>query len=218
MSSRLGTVQLLSDILNASSAAMHAVMRQNAAKYAQVADPGAVADAVGLAAVMVQDMRAKRFNNYPFDLARMTSFEGDTGPYLQYCRVRLCSVRRRTGVSRGGGPAAQMGAVLAALGDDIDGQDSDEQQHCVDLLRLMAQYPDVAAMAYKTIEPSTVLTYLFRLAHQLSSSYEVLQLVVSSRREGGRDEVMPGRAALYEAARQILENGMRLLGLTPVER
>jgi arginyl-tRNA synthetase len=97
-----------------------------------------------------------------------------------------------------------------------DGLDADvlHKTHCVDLLRLMAQYPDVAATALRTLEPSTVLTYLFRLAHQLSSCYDVLQVVGA---DGGRDGML-ARAALYEGARQVLENGMRLLGLSPVER
>jgi arginyl-tRNA synthetase len=78
----------------------------------------------------------------------------------------------------------------------------------------MAQYPDVTAMAQKNLEPSTILTFLFRLTHQLSTCYSVLQVVGCTE---GRD-VMLGRAALYDGARQVLENGMKLLGFTPVTR
>jgi arginyl-tRNA synthetase len=208
MSSRLGNVQLLSDILDQSRDAMHDVMRRNTAKYAQVEDPEAVAEAVGISAVMVQDMSGRRINNYPFDITRMTSFEGDTGPYLQYCHARLNSILRKAGLSR-----AELVSYLdshpAALIDDLA-----TKQHCVGLLRLMAQYPDVTATALQNLEPSTVLTYLFRLAHQVSSCYSVVQVVDTSE---SRD-VMLARAALYEGARQVLENGMRLLGLSPVER
>jgi arginyl-tRNA synthetase len=57
-----------------------------------------------------------------------------------------------------------------------------------------------------------VLTYLFRMTHMLSSSYEVLRVV-------GRDEkTANARMALYAAARQVLYNGMKLLGLSPVDR
>lgn len=188
---------------------MHEVMRRNKVKYSQVEDPDAVAEKVGISAVMVQDMSGKRINNYPFDIGRMTSFEGDTGPYLQYCHARLNSILRKAGLTR------------QDLADDLenhpDGLDADvlgDKPHAADLLRLMAQYPDVTAMAFKTLEPSTILTYLFRLAHQLSSCYDVLQVVGA---EGGRDVVL-ARAALYEGARQVLERGMRLLGLSPVER
>ncbi len=202
MSSRLGKVELLSDILDKCGSAMHDVMRTNAVKYAQVEDPDAVADTIGITAVMVQDMSGKRINNYPFDINRMTSFEGDTGPYLQYCHARLSSISRK--------------AKLAGI-DPTDGNIDYsylEDAHSTGLLRIMGQYPDVVSLAFKNLEPSTILTYLFRLAHQLSSSYDVLQVVGAP--EG--HEAGLARAALYENARQVLGNGMRLIGIKPVDR
>jgi arginyl-tRNA synthetase len=203
MSSRLGTVQLLSDILDKCGSAMHDVMRTNAVKYAQVEDPGAVADTIGITAVMVQDMSGKRINNYPFDINRMTSFEGDTGPYLQYCHARLSSISRK----------AKLAGIDPTDGD-IGYYDYLEDDHSAALLRIMAQYPDVLGLAFKNLEPFTILTYLFRLAHQLSSSYDVLQVVGAPEGHGAA----LARAALYESARQVLGNGMRLLGIKPVDR
>jgi arginyl-tRNA synthetase len=203
MSSRLGTVQLLSDILDKCGGVMHDVMRTNAVKYAQVEDPDAVADTIGITAVMVQDMSGKRINNYPFDINRMTSFEGDTGPYLQYCHARLSSISRKAKLA-GIDPTDGDIGYYAYLEDD----------HSAALLRIMAQYPDVLGLAFKNLEPSTILTYLFRLAHQLSSSYDVLQVVGAPEGQGAA----LARAALYESARQVLGNGMRLLGIKPVDR
>ncbi len=137
----------------------------------------------------------------------MTSFEGDTGPYLQYCHARLSSILRKAGLARAD-LASQVARNPALLDADAD------KQHCVDLLRLMVQYPDVTCTALRNLEPSTILKYLFSLAHQLSSSYDVIQVIGA---EGGRD-VMLARASLYEGARQVLENGMKLLGLSPVAR
>lgn len=57
-----------------------------------------------------------------------------------------------------------------------------------------------------------VSNLILRMAHALSSSYDHLQVV------GSEKEVMLARLALYSAARQTLSNGMRLLGLSPVER
>src|SRR5213080_2566823 len=84
MSTRKGNVRFLDDILQECATAMHEVMQRNAEKYAQIEDPLKVADTLGISAVMVQDMSGKRINGYPFDISRMTSFEGDTGPYLKY--------------------------------------------------------------------------------------------------------------------------------------
>ena len=83
MSTRKGTVKFLDDILRDVGEKMHEVMRKNEKKYEQVENPGKVADTLGISAVMVQDMKGKRINGYDFNLETMTSFEGDTGPYLQ---------------------------------------------------------------------------------------------------------------------------------------
>ena len=71
---------------------MHGVMQSNPEKYAEVENPLAVSDVLAVSAIMVQDMAAKRIKDYDFKLERVTQFEGDTGPYLQYAHARLCSI------------------------------------------------------------------------------------------------------------------------------
>ncbi|KAG8404931.1 hypothetical protein J3459_022383 [Metarhizium acridum] len=137
MSPRLGNVQLLGDILDQSRDAMHDVMRRNTTKYAQVEDPVSVAESVGISAVMVQDMSGKRINNYPFDITRMTSFERDTGPYLQYSHARVNSILRKAGLSR-----QEVAEHCLRSPTSLEEHFSDTP-HCVNLLRLIAQYPDV---------------------------------------------------------------------------
>lgn len=140
-------------------------------------------------------------------MARMMSFEGDTGPYLQYCHARMCSIIRKVGVS-----AADLGKHIAEHPTTLDA-DTDKE-HCINLLRLIAQFPDVTATAFRNYEPSTILTYLFRLTHQVSSCYDVIRVIGA---EEGRNVALT-RAALYGCARQVLANGMRLLGIVPVDR
>ena len=198
MSTRRGTAKFLDDILHDVGEKMHEVMRTNEDKYKQVEDPEKVADTLGISAVMVQDMTGKRVNNYHFDMDRMTSFEGDTGPYLQYAHARLCSITRK----------AEM--TLEELADADYSLLT--ERHAIDLARSLAQWPDVVQNTIKTHEPITVLTYLFKMTHTLSASYDHLQVV------GSEAGVKKARLALYTCARQTLWNGMRLLGLSPVER
>ena len=199
MSTRLGNVTLLSDLLDKTGDRMHEVMKVNEAKYAQVEDPGAVSDILGISAVMVQDMSGKRINNYPFEINRMLSFEGDTGPYLQYTHARLCSIMRKSGFEEKDLLAANFSLL--------------KEQSVIDALRLMARYPDITLTAYRTLEPTTVLTYLFKLSHQISSGYDVVKVLGT-----GDDQLSLARAAYYEAMRQVLNSGLKLLGMTPVER
>ena len=128
----------------------------------------------------------------------MTSFEGDTGPYLQYAHARLCSITRKAGLSSHDIETADLSLLT--------------EPHAVNLVRVLSSWPDVVQNTLKTLEPITVLSYLFKMTHMLSSSYDVLKVV------GSEAELKKARMALYEAARQVLHNGMRLLGLSPVER
>jgi arginyl-tRNA synthetase len=128
----------------------------------------------------------------------MTSFEGDTGPYLQYAHARVSSIRRKANLT----DEEVAGADLSLL----------SETHAVNIVRLLAQWPDTVQNTLRTLEPCTVLSYLFKMTHVLSSSYDHLQVVGSER------ELMKARMALYESARIVLGNGMRLLGLSPVNR
>ncbi|KAL8745881.1 MAG: hypothetical protein Q9190_002027 [Brigantiaea leucoxantha] len=198
MSTRKGTVKFLDDILRDVGEKMHEVMQKNQAKYEQVENPEQTADTLGITAVMVQDMTGKRINGYEFSLERMTSFEGDTGPYLQYAHARLCSITRKAGLTSQDLESADLSLL--------------SESHAINLIRALSSWPDVVQNTLKTQEPVTVLSYLFKMTHMLSSSYDVLKVV------GSEAELKKARMALYEAARQVLNNGMKLLGLDPVER
>lgn len=198
MSTRKGTVVFLDNILEETKDKMHEVMKRNEAKYAQIEDPEKIADLVGISAVMIQDMQSKRINNYEFKWDRMLSFEGDTGPYLQYAHSRLSSVQRKAGIAD---------EKLKSANFDLLTEES-----AATLIRILAQYPDVIKKALKTSEPSTVVTYLFNLTHVVSLCYDTLWVA------GQEEELATARLALYASAKQVLYNGMVLLGLTPVER
>ena len=128
----------------------------------------------------------------------MTSFEGDTGPYLQYAHARLCSIARKSNIPISSLPSADLSLLT--------------ETSAIALTRMLATWPDVVINTVKTQEPITILTYLFRMTHFVSSSYEELQIV------GTEEKLALARMALYTAARQVLWNGMKLLGLNPVER
>ncbi|KAK4135235.1 arginyl-tRNA synthetase [Trichocladium antarcticum] len=198
MSTRKGTVKFLDDILRDVADKMHETMKKNETKYSQVENPSATADTLGISSVMVQDMSGKRINNYTFNMDAMTSFEGDTGPYLQYAHARVFSIRRKANLTDEDLATADLSLLT--------------EPHAINIVRLIAQWPDTVQNTLRTLEPTTVLTYLFKMTHALSSSYDQLQVVGSER------ELMKARMALYDAAHTVLGNGMRLLGLSPVER
>jgi arginyl-tRNA synthetase len=93
----------------------------------------------------------------------------------------------------------------------------------IELVRTLAQWPDVFTNTLKTQEPVTVLTYLFKMAKNLSSCYDAKD---TNNKNAKTMSVMYAESpekkvalmGLYESARIVLANGMKLLGLTPVER
>ncbi|QOU20719.1 hypothetical protein BRETT_000431 [Brettanomyces bruxellensis] len=226
MSTRKGTVVFLDDILENVQERMLEIMQKNKEKFAQVEDPKEVADQIGISAVMIQDMQAKRINNYEFGWDRMLSSEGDTGPYLQYAHSRLRSIERNCNISPEDVLKADMsldnicGTVEQIKKQNLDKEEEEKQlknlalriEKVTALIRIMASYPDTLRYASKNHEPSTIVTYLFKLTHQFSSTYKVLRVMGEPR------EILLARLALFSSVRQILNNGMRVLGITPVER
>lgn len=198
MSTRKGQAVFLDDILQVGKERMHEVMRRNEAKYAQIEDPDSVADIISKTAIMVQDMSSKRINGYPFNWDRMLSFEGDTGPYLQYAHARLASMFRKSDI-----PLDELtGADLSLL----------TEKQAINIVRMLAQYPEIIKITLRTEEPVNILNYLFRLTHGISSLYDVCWV------SGQERELARARLALYMAAKQVLSNGMMILGYTPLER
>ncbi|PVH92138.1 arginyl-tRNA synthetase [Periconia macrospinosa] len=203
MSTRKGTVVFLDDVLKDVGEKMHEVMRKNAAKYALIKYPERTADILGISSVIVQDMKGKRVKNYLFNIEAMTSFEGKgggpyRGPYLQYSHARVCSLLSNAGVLASETESANLDLLV--------------EPQAILVVRLLAQYPDIIQKTLKKLEPVTILEYLSHLTHAVNSSYDVLHVA------GSEPELKKARAALYEAAKCVISNAMKILGLTPLER
>ncbi|KAJ7620545.1 arginyl-tRNA synthetase [Mycena polygramma] len=200
MSTRKGDVKFLEDILDMAKA-MLSQMQTNVEKFNNVEDPDATSDQIGMTCVKIQDMQAKRINSYVFDLERLTSFEGDTGAYLQYAHTRLCSVERKV-------------APEVSLCDNSAEVDTDllVEPKAREIAYILACYPDVVRMAFKVQEPSTIVSYCFRLSHAISSALEILAV------KGQAKQLAEAQLLLFACARMVLASGMCLLSLNPLER
>ena len=164
-------------------------------------------------------MRQGRGGNYNFDWARMTNYLGDTGPfvslrphlrradllsrYLQYAHVRLCSIVRKTSAEVNLPAADQIHTISTDLLSEPKARE---------VLLILASYPEAVKMAFRVSEPSTIVTFCWRLTHAISSAYEVLIV------RGQPTDVATARLLLYVSARDVLSSAMRLLTLTPLER
>ena len=191
MSTRKGTVVFLQQILDHVKDEMHEVMKKNEAKYAQIENPETVADIVGISAIIVQDLSARRHKDYAFDWNRMLSFEGDTGPYLQYAHSRLCSIERKS-------------QFKLTSENEFDHLDLLNEKSAFDLIDIIGQYPELIRGLSTTLEPCTLVKYSWKLAHAVSSAYQDVWV------HGQEEKVAMARLALYTAARYTLGNALRL--------
>lgn len=197
MSTRNGSVVFLEDILNVTKEEMHTAMKANEKKYAQIHDPELVSDLVGISSIIIQDMFAKRHKDYEFDWSRMVSFEGDTGPYLQYAHARLCSIERN------------YGKLINLQAIDLD---VIVEKEAYDLIECISNYPELVRDCTKHFEPNTVVVYAFVLCHRISIAIDKLWV------KNQEEKIADARVALYCAARITLGNLLKLLGLKPLER
>jgi arginyl-tRNA synthetase len=199
MSTRKGTVVFLQDILDHVKEEMHQVMKKNETKYAQIEDPDHVSDVVGISSIIIQDLSAKRIKDYAFDWARMLSFEGDSGPYLQYAHARLCSIARGSSYTVDPENVKDYLPLLT-------------ERHALDLIEVISQYPSLVRNLPGALEPCAVVVYALRISHCVSAAYTDLWV------HGAEKDVAIARLALYNAARVCLGNALKLLGLLPLER
>jgi len=132
----------------------------------------------------------------------MKSFEGDTGPYLQYAHVRLASIERKNPNLHPLPPAEEM-----------DTSDLCTSGAAREIAFLLGTYPDVVKVALRTHEPSGVVTFAFRLSHAISSAWETV--VVKGEEDVGKARA---RMWLYLCARDVLGAALRLLSIRPLDR
>jgi arginyl-tRNA synthetase len=149
-----------------------------------------LAHQIGLAAVKFGDLINPRRSDYIFDLDKFVSFEGKTGPYIQYTSVRIKALLAKA-------------KEQAMLPTQIV---IDEQQRDVGLLLL--QFPEIVRDASVQYAPNILCDYLFRLAQSVNRYYQNVHILSET------DEAKRGSAlALLELSARILTQGLGLVGI-----
>ncbi|KAI3574147.1 hypothetical protein IWW34DRAFT_750759 [Fusarium oxysporum f. sp. albedinis] len=151
---------------------------------------------LSLAGLFIQDHYHKRTTSYAIDPKKMISLEGETGAAIQNCYARLLKKLQS-------GPSSFDYTTLdhASL----------EEEDYAELLRILLQYPDAVHGSFRTLEPSFIVVYLLRIADQLTATLDD----DDEKDWTGLDTASEARYALYENARQVFENALRLLGVSP---
>jgi arginyl-tRNA synthetase len=191
MATRKGNVVLLEDFMKEAAAKAS----EEIAKRHGTSDDK-TSRAIGYGAVKYAILRASNDKNVIFDWEQALSFEGDSGPYLQYSLARINSIFRKYGKE------LPQHIEFSVLQDPLE----------FDLAKELAHFPAAVRTALKGFNPHVIANYAYGLAKKFSTFYHDCPVLNSDR-----EDLKTARLALIGAVRQVILNCFNLLGIEPVE-
>ncbi|MCB6407186.1 MULTISPECIES: arginine--tRNA ligase [Streptococcus] len=191
LSTRKGNIILLEPTLQE---AISRAKSQIEDKNPELENKEAVAHAVGVGAVKFYDLKTDRRNGYDFDLEAMVSFEGETGPYIQYAYARIQSILRK-----------------ADFTPDADADYRLNDAESWEIIKLLQDFGRVVKRAADNYEPSLIAKYAISLAQAFNKYYAHTRILDESPE---RDS----RLALSYSTAVVLKEALRLLGVYAPEK
>ncbi len=193
LSTREGRVLALKELLDRAVELAAEVIEE---KNPEMPDKAAAAEMVGVGAVIFHDLKHQRGKDVVFDWKEVLSFEGDTGPYLQYSHARCCAILRKAGR-----PVPALEELDPALLADSP-----------ELLVALGRLPQAVREAADKHEPMVLAQHLLKIGAAANSFYR-------DRRVLGSEPALESvRLAAVDRVRRVLALGLGLLGVpTPEE-
>lgn len=145
---------------------------------------------IALAAIKYYLLRLEPIKDLLFDAKKAVSFEGDTGPYIQYTYARARSILKKS---------KKKAAIKHAF-------EKDETS----IVKKLSQFPYIVKKCAAELKPNYLSTYIFELATKFNEFYHTKQVIGD-----GREETL---LALVESVSSVLKTGLQLLGISALER
>ena len=191
LSTRKGNIILLEPTLQEAISRAKAQIEE---KNPELENKEEVAHAVGVGAVKFYDLKTDRRNGYDFDLEAMVSFEGETGPYVQYAYARIQSILRK-----------------ANFTPSTDATYSLSDPESWEIIKLLQDFSRVVKRAAENYDPSLIAKYAINLAQAFNKYYAHTRILDESpERES--------RLALSYSTAVVLKEALRLLGVDAPEK
>ena len=191
LSTRKGNIILLEPTLQEAISRAKAQIEE---KNPELENKEEVAHAVGVGAVKFYDLKTDRRNGYDFDLEAMVSFEGETGPYVQYAYARIQSILRKANFT----PSTDTTYNL-------------NDPESWEIIKLLQDFSRVIKRAAENYDPSLIAKYAISLAQAFNKYYAHTRILDESpERES--------RLALSYSTAVVLKEALRLLGVQAPEK
>ncbi|MDY4856527.1 MAG: arginine--tRNA ligase [Candidatus Ventricola sp.] len=194
LSTREGYVVYLEDLLNKAIEKAREIIEE---KSPNLPNKDEVARQVGVGAVVYFDLHNERIKDIDFRWERALSFEGETGPYVQYTHARCCSVLRKAQAY------ADVEPDYSVLCDD----------EALDVLMLISRFPEVVRKAMDQNEPSLITRHTTSLAQAYNKYYFEHRIMEENDPAGSA-----ARVNLTDAVRDVIKTGLYLIGVEAPER
>ncbi len=190
MSSRKGDVVLLDDLLSKAVVTAEDIITE---KNPSLKEKEEVAKKVGIGAIIFTYLKNSREKDIIFDWDEILSFDGETGPYVQYTYARAKSILRKN---------------QSSISSDLTVLNTTEEFELAKTLEGFHQAVEVAKEKY---EPSVVTRYVLQVAKDFNKFYNNCNITSSA------EDVKAARLDLVLATTMVLKNALRLLGIETVE-
>ena len=200
MKSREGTVVDADDLIRELSSMAEAEIREKE-RDKEVESVEETARSVALAALHYYLLQVSPNKDMVFNPRDSLSFNGNTGPYLQYMGARISSMRRKF---------AERAADFKGTSVVPDCLNTREER---ELIKLCADFSNIIAQAADQYNPSFLAAYLYEVAKTFSRYYHDTPILTAETRE-----LVVSRLALAEAVLCVLKNGMYLMNIPFVEK
>lgn len=194
MSSRKGDVVLGNDILNEAVEKVYSLVEEKG----NADDIEETSEKVGVGAVKFGFLKISPFKYLAFDMDESVSFEGDSGPYIQYTYVRIQSILKKAG---------KLDLVFTNSFSDNLTEDKELQ-----IVKKLAKYPEILKEAHRTYDPSEVAKYLFELSKFFNDYYHSIPVI------GADDNLKLARIVLVRSIGQVIKNGLEVLSIETVDK
>ena len=188
MSTREGNIVILDEVIEEAVRRTRTIIAE---KNPELKDAERIAQSVGVGAVVFWQLSVKRQKDVNFDWDEVLSFDGRTGPYLQYTHARVSSLLRRWGKDV---------PVDVDLGH-LEGEDERR------MMLQMSDWPRRIGQAAKQHEPQVIASALLDMAQSYNGFYQKVRIL------DGEAGALPARLLLCLCMREVLAEGLRLLGL-----